>query len=591
MTLATITINDAVRHQTDLIIKKLTYQSLRQYILERKPLDAVNEAIDSMLLEAFKKDKHHFTQQLQNEASEQQQARDLKEAQLDAQEQVNDQLLKTNLSDTFPDLERNKAQVELNYLQQEHKTKQIDNEVNELRARIKTINNSIDQVRLNRQLVITQIPYIYTPLMTHYHYHCHQHPASIYSGYPVYQQASWAYSLNEEANLTSERTRLIDILASKTSEYCKEQITLNSLLNEKKTLEQQVQTHKSQLTRVLPDKEYQRQIRNQERNARAIASTNENNISQQLSYNSSEELNEKTAEKIVELNNLFNQLKHNSRAIGFAIFLNQLNTLLVSPDKDHITFSERNALEKMLVMINRYNEIVANQDKIKADLFNERAQFQDLQLDEKKINVLIKESNKLEGDFVTNLNDINNEKNSLQQQIDLASTIKKSMLFTSLFGLSSGALSIGLIITFTANPLLFIIPAALALITVVALGIALGYDWHKSQKEKLLDKTIELGDQNIANIGKEKKKSTVFNQSILPGVIQKISQSEERIKELDAQSQQQQHEMDILFNKIENISPAKAANSSLFDSNPKPKENINEQHEELNEYQQIQAFE
>lgn len=589
MTLATIMINDEVRNHTDLLIKKSTYQSLRQYILDRKPLETVNEAIDSLLLEEFKKDKLIVTQQLKNDAFEQQQAKDLEEAQLDTQEQAKDQLLKENLSHMLPELERNKSQVEIKYLQQENKTNQINHEVNDLQARIKSINNSIDQVRLNRQLVITQIPYTYTPFRTHYHYHCHQYPTSIYSGYPVIQQASWAYSLNEEANLNSEVNRLADILADKAAECRKERLILNDLLNEKNSLEQQIQNNKSQLSHALPNKEHQRQIRNQERNARALARTNDSNNLQQLSCSTSEQLKKKTTEKILDLSNSFNELKHKSRAIGFATYLNQLNVMLESPQNDQITFSERNALKKMVTMMHQYIEMTANHNKITSELSNERDRFKDLQSDEKKIKEQIKDSIWLHSSYVNNLTNLSKEKKDLQQQIGSASTIRTSMLFTAMFGLSSGAVSLGLIIAFTANPLLFIIPAALALITVVALGVAVGYHWHKSQKEKLLNSKTELSIHNETNISNEDRKSTELNQTILPGVIQRISLSDEQIKELDAQLQQQQQEMNTLIKKIENISPAKAGNASLFSSNLKSTHNIDEQHEELSEYQQLQA--
>ena len=106
MALSDVIISDLVLKQTNATISESNYHALRQYLLERKPLLTITNAINSLLSEHISIEKQKYVQHFTQLACGAQHTSDIQEANTDEQERINDSLLQESYNKELPVLER-----------------------------------------------------------------------------------------------------------------------------------------------------------------------------------------------------------------------------------------------------------------------------------------------------------------------------------------------------------------------------------------------------------------------------------------------------------------------------------------------------
>jgi hypothetical protein len=358
MALSEIIIDDLVLYHTNAAISESNYHTLRQYLLERKPLLTVTNSINSLLSEHCNADKHTLTNSLIQIACEAQSKSDIQEAMRDEQEKNNDDLLKSSYKTELPILESRMTQLEMKCFHQQSICDQLRSQLREHTINLRHVNQAIERIQAERQLVHSR--YAYIPPHPQGNVHCH-YPDLHYPGYPtlpvVYSlqdQLILDRLLNEENRLSMERQRLTYLVEAKDTESTKEERNLNRFIKEKKRTEERYSEIKQQIDVELPNKEHQRQTRNQERMLRENARNSNDPSLQQLSHKNREALQQQIASQSHELENKRNQLMDKAVETGYDVYITQLEQALQQTDGPQLSFNERDALKRILGLMKNF---------------------------------------------------------------------------------------------------------------------------------------------------------------------------------------------------------------------------------------------
>ncbi len=152
----------------------------------------------------------------------------------------------------------------------------------------------------------------------------------------------------------------------------------------------------------------------------------------------------------------------------------------------------------------------------------------------------------------------------LQQYSESAASWRTKAFYASLFSVGGSLISTGILSTFIISPVFFAIPGALAALGVVSFVIAVVSHCQKY----FSDVQMEINDQKIEKnelvLMKQWKKANELSLTTIPGLNAKIEKSEKELYALEQKLQDQQHTMDLLLNKAQNITSNYYGSSNFF---------------------------
>ncbi|KTD49319.1 hypothetical protein [Legionella quateirensis] len=575
MALSEIIINDVVKYQTNAVISESSYQTLRQYLLERKPLLTVTNEIDSFLNEHYTADKQIVIEQLVQAACDSQKTNDAQEARKDEQEKNSDTLLRSNYGQELSSLQSKLTQLETRVYQQNSLSSQIRSQVSEYQINLNQVERSIERIRTERNVIQTR--YVVNPGFPQPNVHVHTHNGpQVTNLYPVLfsmqDQITWDSLLREENRLIDERQRLKDIIRLKSNESNQEGYLLGTLNGEKRQAEARLRDIKNQMDVELPNREQQRHIRNQERLARENArSSNDPNLLQ-LSFKNREALTQKITAKIDELDQLRTKLSKNAVDTSYSLYVAQLDEALQGGVELKLTHFEREALKSITGMMKNYLEMMGQEQSIIKSLDEARNALQQQQ---KSLGVC---TAKLQHYVTSNpqLKQTNKElaedNRRLKLDSESAGSMRSNALYASLFGGASTLISAAIIGSLVVSPLFFAISGALALATIISLTVAVVYHCQKSATDDRINKNANTIRDNEELISKHNTESDKLRTSTIPGLNMSIEESERTIRRIENQLKEQQFAMKQLFNKAQNVSEFHNDAFQFFGSMPSASE-------------------
>lgn len=563
MALSEIIINDIVQSQTNAVISESNYHILRQYLLERKPVSRVLNPINSLLSEHCTQDKQAIINHLTQLACESQRNHDIQEAMSDEKERVNENSLMINYRSELLALENTLKELDTKCYQQQRQYNQVSRQFNELKVNMTHINQSIDRIRYERQLLDQQLNHPYSDG------NVYTNPPTTTRIYPDLSPPQGQHTrdrlLQEENRLIEERQKLMHLINSKETEKNKEEQNLNRLHKEKKEAEGRYSEVKHQIDVVLPNSEQQRQIRNQERLARGDARASYDPHLLQLSHKNLEALKCQIETQIRELDERRNQLMGEATEISYKIYLTQLDQVLQESGKGpQITFNENNALKMILAMMKNMEEMAEKEKDISSSIDKERHNLHSLQKSLVGYTRQLERYLTSDPHLVKQNKALTEENTQLQQYIESAASWRTNAFYASLFSIGGSLISTGILNTFIISPMFFAIPGALAALGVVAFVIAVVSQCQKFFSEVYMEKNNQKIEKNELILMKQWKKANELSLSTIPSLNAKIEQSEKELYALEQKLQDQQHAMNLLLNKAQNVTSNYGGSSNFF---------------------------
>ncbi|KTD56931.1 substrate of the Dot/Icm secretion system [Legionella sainthelensi] len=549
MALSEVVINDIVQSQTKAVISESNYHLLRQYLLERKPLLRILNPISSLLFEHCNSDKQAMINYLTQRACESQINHDSQEAINDEREQENEHALKINYERELYDLQNTLQQLETKCAQQEHYYNQINRQYNEFKISISRVNSNLERLRNERQIRYPEG-----------NIHAHT-PMTV----ALQDQQTWDRLLQEENRLVEERQRLTYLFNSKESERTKEEQNLTQYLQEKKESERRYQEIKHQMEIVFPENEQQRHLRNEERLARNRARNTYDPHLQQLSPESIEALKQQIESQARELDNQRTQLMSEATEMSYKTYLTQLELALEhSENSPQIMFNEQTALKMIVGMMKNLTEMAGKEKGLINSLDEEQNKLRSLQKSLLECTRQLQNHLTSKPHLVKQNKELTEENERLQLKGEAAASYKKSALYVSLFSMSSSLVSTGIVSALIISPVFFTIPGALAMLSLVALVVALGFQYQKHVSETQMEQNSQVMEKNDVLLMKDWKKANELSLTTMAELNTKIEKSEKYLVELDQKLKEQQHVMSLVLNKAQSVSTSYSGNSTFF---------------------------
>ncbi|CEG57577.1 hypothetical protein [Legionella fallonii] len=570
MALSDIIISDLVLKQTNAAISESNYHGLRQYLLERKPLLTVTNAINSLLSEQISIERQEFIQKHTQLACEAQRNNDIQEVAADEQEQINDNLLHESYAKELPVLERTMSQLDVKCFVQQGHFERLHSERQELKVNLEQVGQALERNRNERQILSNRYLYgIQFPQGT-----VHTHPSTVIYPQPyansglvlsLQDQIIWDRLLNEENRLNAEQQRLDSLADSKEGEYKRGEQKLNGLLSEKKYAEERYSEVKRQIEFVLPNKEQQRQIRSQERFHRDVARKQDDFTLQQLSPKNQERLRQLIATQDYAQENQRSALMSQVFKTSYSVFTSQLELTLQQGGASKIKFSEREALKTIIEIMKNCNQMEEKEQEINQSLRKEKEQLRMLQQN-------LADSNEQLRQFITSKPLLIKENERLKEenkQLALSSESaafhRANSFYSSLFGISCGLISAGIINgAILLNPILLTIPGAFAIVAVVSVIIAIVAHCKKSSNDEQVENNKKIISENESTIFDECKKANDISEVTIPNINAQIEQTANTIALIEQELQQHHQAMSQLLHKAQNVTGAQGKNNVFF---------------------------
>ena len=578
MALSQIKINEAVQLHTNAAIREANYLVLRQYLLERKPLLIVTTKINELLSQHCDSDKQLFMNSATQKTCADQRNSDIQEAIIDEQERSSDILLRSTYSSELHVLESNLNQLDTQCFLKQQRYNQVSSQLSELQIQLAQINSSIDIVRQNRRLLNTRYA-LNTPFpqdTIHIHpagtVHVHSNGLQFPPYYPdrfsifsLQDQLAWDRLSREENRLLAEQQSLNSLVASTNSESRREERDLNKLNQEKAETVRRSSDLKQQLNSELPNREQQRQLKHQERIVREQARITEDPNLQQLSYKNRTALKQLIANKNNELDRKQKQLMEVAIETSYSTYLRELERAFNQKGGLVINFSESEALKTSLNLMQTYLKMAEYEQKLVTSLNGEQNNLHLLQSQFSQHQSQLQQYIASEPQLLQENKDLGTANDQLNLDSESARTVRNSALYTSLFGVCGGLSGAGYLLTsFVISPVLIAIPAAFALITLIALTVAVVYYFKHSASDEQIKQNTQTIEDNNATILQQTEKAGDLNRITIPSLNLQIEEKTKSISEIEQRLSAFRESMRQQFGKAENVTTTLGGSNSFF---------------------------
>lgn len=583
MALSEIIINDVVQYQTNKIISESNYPTLRQYLLERKPLSILTDAIEEILSSQYDIDKRTIIMELAQLAFDAQRASDTHEARSDDQEKINDSLMNSNYRQELSSIDNRQPQLETRIFQQQNYVNQIRSQISEYKINKDQAYRSIDRIRNERNIINSR--YIINPTIPQTNVHVHgatpqtnvhvhgavpQPTVHVHNATPTavvfsfQDQLTWDNLIREENKLIDERQRLTRLIETKEADLDREEKQLVQLSAEKRQIDNRKKEITRQLETVLPNKEQQRQLRYEERIAREQARETDDPELLQLSTKNRDALKQRITAKIEELDTIRSQLMKNAVDSSYQVFLTQLDEALQGITDLQLSYGEREALKSITQMMNEYFEMEDQEQKIIHSLNEAKSSLKSLQKKLSDNTSQLKEYEASNPQLKITNKGLEEDNIRLKAASESAGSVRNTAIYCSLFGGTSSIASAAIIGSLLVSPVFFAISGVLALATVISLTVAAVYHYQKSTSDNQVDRNVKTIGENESIIAKNDIKAVELRTTTLPSLQTQIDESGKVISRIDKQLQDHQHAMRQLTTKAQNVIEQVSNHSNQF---------------------------
>lgn len=567
MALSDIVINEEVQNKTNAAIYGSNYRSLRQYLLERKPLLTVTNAISTLLAEHRNTERQEFVLSHTLAACESQSKSDQQDALYDEQEQANDAVLKSSYSKELPVLESTISQLEIKCFIQQNHYSQVLARLAEYKISLAQVNKEIERNSQERSSFNTRYPYSYPQANIHALYSNLLYPQTCptsYIGLSIQEQIIWERLINEDLRLVAEQQRLMHLVDVVSGESKREESRLLGLQNEKKHTEERYSEVKGKIDVDLPNKEKQRLIRKQERFMREAARKDGDSNLLQLSPENREILKQKIATQDHLLESKCNHMMDQVMKISYSSYLHQLELILQQKSDLQVNFKQCEALKLLISMMKNYSDMEAREQIINNTLHSGKIRLAELQKIRTDCNKQLNQYIISNPEIIKENEKLKEDNNKLALQSESATYYRNLAFYSALFGVGSSLISGGILSTLLISPLFFSLPGILGLFTIVSIVVTIVSHFQKVDKDGQIDKNKVVMSNNEATIFEQCKKATEMSEKEIPALNAQISDIEKEMAQTEQELKQHHKSMNQLLSKAENITDTTYGKTNTF---------------------------
>lgn len=567
MALSEIIINDVVKNQTNVVISEANFPTLRQYLLERKPLSSVTNVIDTFLNEHFIADKQMALQQLTDAACESQKKSDAEEVIHDEQEKNSDGLLRTNYVQEVSEVQNRLAQLGTMIYQQNNYSAQLQRQLSEHQINLNRVERSIERIKSERRAI--QVRYVVSPAFPQPNVHGHpQNGIQVPNLYPVVYSIQDQLALDglarEENRLNDELHGLKEVIRLTRSDSLREGQQLGGLRSEQNQAEARLKYLRQQIDVELPKRDQQRHIRNQERLAREHARKTDDPDLMQLSHKNREALTQKITLKIDELNRLKAKLVQSAANNSYSFFVSQLDEALQGATPLKLGFYERDTLKTITGMMKIYLEMSGQEQTLIKSLGEARNTLQQQQKWLRECTAKLQHYERSNPQLRQSNKELAEENERLKLNSESAGSSRSTALYVSLFVGASALASASIIGSLVVSPLYFALSGVLALATVISLTVAVVYHFQKSSADNQMARNTKTISTNQDLILKHSREADELREHTLPDLNLSIAESGRFIDEKEGELDKHQIAMQHLLAKAQNVNQFNGAAFPFF---------------------------
>lgn len=130
--------------------------------------------------------------------------------------------------------------------------------------------------------------------------------------------------------------------------------------------------------------------------------------------------------------------------------------------------------------------------------------------------------------------------------------------------MAGSLVSTGIVSALIISPVFFTIPGALAMLSLVAVVVALGFQYQKYVSEIQMEQNSQVMEKNDVLLMKDWKKANELCVTTMTQLNTKIEKSEKSLVELDQKLKEQQHVISLVLNKAQSVSTTYSGNSNFL---------------------------
>lgn len=574
MSLNDVNINYQVKAQTIKTIQTSDFQTLKQAIIDRKPLGAVISAIESNLAAELVADKEAFKLSATEAACKAQIQQDAVSESRDAQEEITDKELKQRLTAERSELAAEVASLSQNVNTREKLLLPAEAVLSAATMSKASVDRQIQDIRMRREAILRRYPtVVYPQVHTHAdaHIHVHSQAPVVHAIYHTPEDSAELLQLaGLESGLMLQQQQLATQISLQEAMVSSDRASLKSIQSEKQEKESQLNNLKWKLNTEIPHRATQRTQRVAERAARAQARLNDDPSLLQLSTENRQRLAYDIRVRNDELNNKKASLLSSANNSSYPVFMEQLKLKLNSPMNLAINGSEVDALGKVSSLLETYLAMEEQESKLAnikgsldTKLANQRSRLQEAQSTYQRYynsNPQLSEQNaQLTADNFELRDQANAYRDSANQQFTFSGG-------SALLALGGGLL-VGLMFM---NPLLFIVPGLFALAAVGTLIAAIVFkykEWSSLQRVETNEHQIDANSQQVEQ--QTGDMNIIYYQTI-PTLQKEIAQLQQSVQGAENELENHRKLMRLHMSKMEGTTAVQVSPVGIYSASLVP---------------------
>lgn len=544
--LSDVNIRELNQQVTDKYISTATYPTLLHNLVEKSPISAIVNDINTQLALIVKSDKTNIESLLVNKAYASQMQQDIEENQSDAQEMRNDLLLSSQLTLEATALTK---KISMYGLKIQNDSANIDY----LQDKIRELNQQIANYGATHHQPNTD-PYKQTT-------HGHSHGQTTHG--------------HGNAEVSLEKQKLISLKERLNTELSLAQKNLNEIQLEYNNTKNHAQTIEKSLTRELPKKAQQRNERAIERTAREDARLKNASRKQHLTPHNYQLLVHTIAIAHQNIDLQEKLFKDEVAKQSYKLFVARIETYLKSESK--LSYHETEALKQVIIHMHNHFEVLKKRtvemEKLERAQNNKNRLVGELRQEEQKLHQL-KNNPILESQNQQLLE----QNQQLEKAIEQRHTLNNKLLKISAFTfLSTGTLLGGAFLAMKLLPLavslipLLFIPAGIIAIATIGLLIAsLVYTVRSNSDKSQLKQNSATITSNSELISNKNNTIKTLEQITIPSLKTQLNDIEQLITGLEQRISDLEKEAELSLNKAHNVNPTATKDPNFIFTPPIP---------------------
>lgn len=570
MSLNDISIQDLVKQQTIKTIQSANFAVLKKALVDRNPLPAVVNAIDSVLADEIKKDKEQYKVSATQSACQEQIKHDVAEENNDAQQDKNDsRLTQEFISAQFRlNIEvTTLAGVLLSHTQQ----------FNSANAQLISLNSSLNEIQRKLNTISSTRDSIYRryPVVRSGHVHHHSDTNTHHHGHPGQQPPQVVYS-PMDSNELSRLSTLESQLISERLSYTTQLKTQEAIVAAQKSAVTDVQKQHSkkqaeldgviqELSTHIPNRKTARSQRAIDRVARNNARLDKDPDLMQLSAENGRKLQSNINNFNLRLASDRDVLMKTVNSSSYNVFREQLLLQLDEPSNLSLSSLEIEALQKIAAQLKKYVEMEKQADGLQGVAGSLQSMLrqkrQELQTAQDNYGRFQQNNPQL---LIQN-EQLQSQNNTLKGNAAINRTTA-NRLFIGVGSTGGAALISGLVVLLMLlNPLFFIAPGVFALAAAGTLIAALVFKYKENANLHQIQANGRQIATNSQQVNKQTAEMTTLNAQI-PALREEISHSANGLEQANKELRDHRARMSNFMRSITEVEavPARVSQVGVF---------------------------